>query len=116
MTKQTAKRRIEFGIRNFKGPRAFVQSAVLRNLAAGAYVRVYRKKTKQCDGTYTFISVEGETAIVQMTRGRRIFRSTCVRPCIRSQLKKKTAGANETDHSTLVQKPFEETQKKREGE
>ena len=47
---------------------------------------VYRTTTKLWEGPFKFISIDGETVVVQLARGRRIFRSTCVKPWIKSRL------------------------------
>lgn len=43
-------------------------------------VLVYRTKSGRWEGPFSFISVGGETAVIQHQRGRKIFRSICVRP------------------------------------
>lgn len=57
-------------------------SEKLRQIPAGAQVDVYRYSVGKWMGPNMLISITGETTVVQTGRGRRIFRSTCVRPFI----------------------------------
>ena len=86
--KEQASRRIKFALTHTNSPKAKEQSAYLRNLPSGALVLVYRTTTKGWEGPFHFISIEGETVVVQLHQGRRIFRSTCVRPWQKSILGK----------------------------
>lgn len=43
---------------------------------------LYRTSTKKWDGPHKFFSIEGETVVVQLRHGRRIFRSHCLKPLI----------------------------------
>lgn len=47
---------------------------------------VYRNADKKWDGPYPFISIDGNTAVVQLPRGRKIFRSVAVKPVTPSKL------------------------------
>lgn len=49
----------------------------LRDLSSGFPVLVYRTKCKRVEDPFRFILVDGETTVVQMTRVRRIFWSSC---------------------------------------
>lgn len=84
--KEQAKRRIAFAIRHPSNPKAKEMSSRLRDLPSRSPVLVWRTKPKLWEGPFRFISVEGETAVVQLNRGRRIFRTSCVKPWIRSLL------------------------------
>lgn len=86
VTKLHAKMRLAFGLKHTAGPKGVEQSECLRQLPAGSPVLVFRTASKLWEGPFDFISVSGETAVVQTKRGRRIFRSTCVKPYVRSQL------------------------------
>ena len=84
--KEQASRRINFALRHTPTPKAKEKSAELYNLPSGAPVLVYRTTTKLWEGPFKFISIDGETVVVQLARGRRIFRRTCVKPWIKSRL------------------------------
>ena len=84
--KEHAQQKVRFGLKNNGGPRALEQSQELRRLPAGALVWVYRTGSKRWEGPHRFISIEKETAVIQTERARRLFRSTCVKPYIRSRL------------------------------
>lgn len=40
---------------------------------------VFRAVTGQLEGPFVFLSIDGENSVVQTARGRRIFRSVCVK-------------------------------------
>lgn len=86
VVKEQAKRRLAFALRHPSGPKGKERSERLRKLPAGSPVLIYRTKTKSWEGPFKFISIEDETAVVQLNRGRKIFRSTCVRPLVDSDL------------------------------
>lgn len=79
---EQAKRRVAFALRHPSGPKAKEASAALQNLPPGSKVMVYRTKSKSWEGPFRFIDCEGETAVIQLPRGRRVFRSVCVKPWI----------------------------------
>lgn len=56
----------------------------LRKLPDRSPVYVYREKSKKWEGPFPCIQVGGETAVVQLPSGRKIFRSTVVKPVVRS--------------------------------
>lgn len=58
----------------------------MTHFPSGSPVLVYRKTTKKWEGPFRFIYIDGETAVVQLRRGRNIFWSTCIKPWTRSQL------------------------------
>lgn len=80
-TEQT-KRRISFALRHPASERNRKNTEALYNLPAGLPVLVYRTTTKKWESPHKFVSIEGETAVVQFSSGRRIFRSHCVKPLI----------------------------------
>lgn len=49
-------------------------------------VWVYRTNTKKWEVKHRFISIDGEEFVIQLARGRRMFRSTCIKPHISSQI------------------------------
>lgn len=78
--KVQAQRRVAFGLRHPGGPKAKENSEELSRLPAGSPVYVYRKTTEKWDGPFPFIHIDGETVVVQLPRGRKIFRSNVVKP------------------------------------
>lgn len=83
---EQARRVLAFGLRHKTGGKGKEMSERLLKLPAGSPVLVYRTKPKEWTGPHKFISVRGETAVVQLDRGRRIFRSTCVKPYTESAM------------------------------
>lgn len=77
---EQAKRRIAFTLRHPSGPKGKEASEELGKLSPGAKVLVYRTSSGQWEGPFPFISLDNETVVVQLKRGRKIFRSICVRP------------------------------------
>lgn len=71
-----AKRKLSFGLRKVGGPKEIETSEALRKFPYGSEVYVYLVGIKKCNGPPTFIDITGETAVVQTTRGRSLFRST----------------------------------------
>lgn len=59
-------------------PKSKEQSKSLNRLPAGRKVLVYRTVHKGWEGPFLFVSIYGETAVIQKTAGRRLFRSTFV--------------------------------------
>jgi len=84
--KEQAKRRVAFGLRTNGIPVGKENSEELRKLPAGAEVLIYRNKSKIWEGPFPFINIEGETVTVQLPSGRKIFRSTAVKPVTKSKL------------------------------
>lgn len=80
---EEAKRRLAFALRHPSGPKAKEVSEAIRNLPPGADVLVYHTTTKRWGGPFTYVSSDGDTEVVQLRKGRRIFRSTCVKPFVR---------------------------------
>lgn len=80
---EQARRRLAFALRHPSGPKAKEVSAQLRRLPPGAAVLVYRTVSNRWERPFQFVSCDDETVIVQLPRGRRIFRSTCVKPFVR---------------------------------
>ena len=73
-----AKTRVQFGLR-YKGP-VGQERDDLDKLFPGAKVLVYRNNPNLWDGPFTFIDRVGETVCIQTPRGRKIFRTTAVKP------------------------------------
>lgn len=80
--KTQAKRRVAFGLRHSGGPKAKESSEELSRLPAGSPVYVYRNTNKKWDGPFPFIQIHGETVVVQMPSGRKVFRSNVVRSSV----------------------------------
>lgn len=74
-----SKNRIEFGLRPVVGTKKEELSSLLRAFPSGAPIELYRQSNNKWEGLHTFVSIEGETVIVQTRGSRRIFRSNCVR-------------------------------------
>ena len=85
---EQAKRRLAFALRHPSSPKSKETSLALQNLPSGSLVLVYRTKSKRWEGPFRYISCEGETVVVQLQRGRRIFRTTCVKPWVKSNFKR----------------------------
>lgn len=83
VTREQAKRRIALGLKS-KSPKGVEHSTELRKLPAGAKVYVFRQKTKKWEGPFIFVEIQGETVTVQLPAGRKIFRSSVVKPVVRS--------------------------------
>lgn len=81
-----ANRRLAFALKHTSGPKAKEMSERLRDLPSRSPVLVYRKITKKWDGPFKYVSDDNETAVVQLRRGRKIVRTTCVKTWVRSQL------------------------------
>ena len=77
---EQSRRRIAFALRHPISAKARDQSTKLMALPSGSPVLVYRTTTKTWEGPFKFISCENETVVVQLSKGRRIFRTTCVKP------------------------------------
>lgn len=77
---EQARRRITFALKHPSSPKAKEHSKLLMDLPAGSPILVYRTTSKKWEGPFKFISIEGETAVIQLHRGRKIFRSTCIKP------------------------------------
>lgn len=77
---EQAKRRIAFGLKHKGGPKAKEASERLRRLPSGSPVVVYRTTSKTREAPFKFIKVDGEAVVIQLPGGRKLFRSTCVKP------------------------------------
>lgn len=84
--KEQSKRRVAFGLKHTHGSKGLEESENLRKLPAGAPVYVFRQKSNCWEGPFSFIEITGETVVVQMPSGRKIFRSTVVKPANKSLL------------------------------
>lgn len=89
--KEQASRRIAFGLKS-KGSFGVDNSEEHRKLPAGAPVLVYRQKSKDWEGPFNFIEIQGETVTVQLPSGRKIVRSHVVKPVQKSQLENQQTG------------------------
>lgn len=83
--KEQSARRVSFGLKRHHGPVGKEASSELYKLPSGAQVLVYRQNSQKWEGPFTFIHIDGETVVVQLPSGRRIFRSSVVKPVVRSQ-------------------------------
>lgn len=90
--KEQSRRRISFGLRHNGSPKANEDNNMLRELPAGSPVYLYRTRTKLWEGPHIFVSIDGETVIVQTPAGRKIFRSNCIRPVRKPEWPKKETG------------------------
>lgn len=104
--KEQAKRRIAFGLRHGSGPKGVEQSEELRKLPSNSPVLVYRETENKWLGPYPLIQVDGETVVVQLPSGRKIFRSTVVKPANGSKFsaekpRESEDNANDDDISSL---------------
>jgi hypothetical protein len=78
VSKEHARRRVQFGL-HYKGPFGNERQD-LDALQFGAEVSVYRAASGRWEGPFRFVSKEGETVVVELANGRKIFRSNAVRP------------------------------------
>lgn len=62
------KRRVSFALRHPAIERNRKNTNALYSLPAGSSVLVYRTTKKKWEGPYKFISIEGETVVVQLPR------------------------------------------------
>lgn len=58
----------------------------MMDVPVGAPVLIYKTQYKTWEGPWRFIYIDGKAVIVQLERGRRIFRYTCVKLIVRSHL------------------------------
>jgi hypothetical protein len=73
-----AENKVAFGLR-YRGPYGREREDLTR-LNMGDEALVYRDASGQCEGLFRFIAIDGDTVTVQLPHGRRIFRSTVVKP------------------------------------
>lgn len=73
-------KRLEFGLKHTHAPKAKEKSRRLGRIPAGSKVLVYRNERKRWTGPFIFISMNGETVVIKTRKGRRIYRSTSVKP------------------------------------
>lgn len=74
------------GLRHTETKKAVESPQSLRENSAGSPVLVYRSTSKTWEGPVKIIQMDGETVLDQMGRGRKIFRSSSVKPIVRSKL------------------------------
>lgn len=84
--KETARRRIVFALRHPSSLKGKELSAPLRELPDGAPVLVYRPGSKTWEGPHKFLFIDDETVVLKAPPGRKIFRSSCVKPYTASVL------------------------------
>lgn len=77
--KEQSKRRIAFALKHPCSPKAKENEDILEKLPSGSPVLVYRMTSKKWEGPYPLVHVYGRTAVIQLPRGRKIFRSTAVK-------------------------------------
>lgn len=90
IAREQATRKINFALNHPNMPKGNETSKDLTHLPSGTPVLVYRQKSKYWEGSVKFISMKGETVVVQLQRGRRIFRSNCIKPWVKSELSNTT--------------------------
>lgn len=78
---------IYFGLKHSNSPKAREAGKERDKLPIGSKVLVFRDAAKAWTGPFLLIDLQGETVVVQIPRGRRIFRTTRVRPWRLSILK-----------------------------
>ena len=84
--KEMSKKKVAFGLRTSGLPVSNEQEQELIKLPAGSPVLIYRNADKKWEGPFPFISIDGNTVVVQLPRGRKIFRSNAVKPAVPSNL------------------------------
>lgn len=94
---EQAKRRLAFEKRHPSSPKAKELSQKLMDLSSGSPVLMYRTKTKTWDGPYRYMNINVETVVVQLNKGRKIFRSTPVKPWVHSRLQPTSSFSHNTN-------------------
>lgn len=82
VAKEQARRKIVSGLKYEEGRKGKKHSATLRKLLSGSPVLAYRTVRKRWEGLFKLISIEGETVVLQLDKGRGMFRSSCVKPSV----------------------------------
>ena len=77
--KEIAKRKVSFALCHPRKAEAQKQEEELRKLPAGSPVMVYRPKSKKWEGPFPMVSIDDGIVVVQMPRGRKLFRSSLVK-------------------------------------
>lgn len=77
---EQAKRWVAFALRHPSSPKSKEAAAALAEIAAGSKVLVHRTVSKKWEYPFPFLSVDDETVVVQLPRGRKIFLGVCVKP------------------------------------
>lgn len=78
--KELARRRISLSLKQKHGPKGKLLSPELPSLPARSPVLVYRSSSESWVDPFKFINIDGENAAVRMPCGRKLFRSSCLRP------------------------------------
>lgn len=81
--REQSKTRFSFGLKQNHGPRGPENTNDLHHLPTGSKMSIYLPTSGKLEVPHTFPSCYNETVVLQTRRGRAIFRSTCVRPCVR---------------------------------
>lgn len=95
--KELAKRKLSFAMKHTHSPKGKEASAKLHSLPAGAPVLVWRETSESWEGPLPFINIDGETVVFQLPHGRKIFRSTVMKPTTGSLFKEINSAYYTTD-------------------
>lgn len=98
--------RISFRLTHPCGPNRMEYSEELRKLPAAEDLLDYRTTTRSWEWPFTFIIMDGETVVVQISRGRLIFRSNCVKQMIPSCLSTTSYSGEATDLTLKMMIPY----------
>lgn len=98
--KEINKKKVAFGLRNAGSPKGMEQEENLTKLPAGSPVMVYRNAQKKWEGPFPFVSIDGNTAVIQLPRGRKIFRSTAVKSILPLTIEKGFAKQGSTSDNS----------------
>lgn len=71
--KEQARRKMAHGLKHTKEKKGLETSRKLIHLYAGSLVLVYQTKRKEWEGSFKFMHIDGDTVIVEMNNGRRLF-------------------------------------------
>lgn len=77
--KNIAQSKISFAMKHTNAPKGLESSIPLRDLLGGAPV-IWREKSDSWEGPFPFVHIDGETVVVHLPHGRKLFRSTVVKP------------------------------------
>ena len=78
--KEFCKRKLAFALRHPRNAAAQDQERRLQKLPSGSPVLVYRTKSRKWEGPFRLVSTDDGTAVVQLKNGRKIFRTSAVKP------------------------------------
>lgn len=77
--KEIANYNLIFAKKHTHSSKGTESSVELQKLPAGAPFLVWRESSKCWEEPFKFINIEGETVVVQLPHGRKIFRSTVIK-------------------------------------